>query len=29
MPNWKRQWPIVPSFTYGGINYGEIERPTG
>jgi hypothetical protein len=27
MPNWKRQWPVLPAFTYGGINYGEIERP--
>ncbi|MFI5121299.1 MAG: hypothetical protein ACHQJ5_00230 [Vicinamibacteria bacterium] len=27
MPSWKRQWPVVPTFEYGGINYGEIERP--
>jgi hypothetical protein len=27
MAGWKRQWPIVPTFTYGGINYGRIERP--
>jgi hypothetical protein len=27
MAAWKRQWPIVPTFTYGGINYGRIERP--
>lgn len=27
MPNWKRQWPIVPTFSYGGINYGDIRRP--
>jgi hypothetical protein len=26
MPNWKRQWPVLPTFSYGGINYGEIER---
>ena len=24
MPNWKRQWPVRPSFSYGGMNYGEI-----
>lgn len=29
MASWKRQWPIVPTFTYGGMNYGEIERPGG
>ena len=27
LPPWKRQWPIVPSFTYGGMNYGTIEPP--
>lgn len=27
MPDWKRQWPVRPSFSYGGVNYGEIERP--
>ncbi len=27
MPNWKRQWPVLPAFSYDGINYGEIERP--
>jgi len=26
LPAWKRHWPIVPSFTYGGMNYGTIER---
>jgi hypothetical protein len=20
----RRQWPVVPTFTYGGMNYGEI-----
>ena len=29
MASWKRQWPVVPTFTYGGMNYGRIERPTG
>jgi hypothetical protein len=24
---WRRQWPIVPSFSYGGIDSGRIERP--
>jgi hypothetical protein len=27
MPAWRRQWPIVPTFTYDGINYGTIRRP--
>lgn len=27
MPSWKRQWPVLPTFTYGGMNYGEIVRP--
>ena len=26
MPAWRRQWPIVPSFQYGGMNYGSISR---
>jgi hypothetical protein len=28
MADWKRQWPVVPTFWYGGINYGTIERPS-
>jgi hypothetical protein len=27
MPSWKRQWPVLPTFSYGGINYGEVKRP--
>jgi hypothetical protein len=27
MASWRRQWPIVPTFVYGGIDYGAIERP--
>jgi hypothetical protein len=28
MPNWRRQWPVVPTFTYGGMNYGTVSsRP--
>ena len=27
MPAWRRQWPIVPSFQYGGMNYGEMLKP--
>jgi hypothetical protein len=23
---WRRQWPIIPTFVYGGINYGRIVR---
>jgi hypothetical protein len=26
MADWKRQWPVLPTFTYGGIEYGAIER---
>lgn len=25
MASWRRQWPVVPTFVYGGINYGVIE----
>jgi len=28
MASWKRQWPVVPTFSYGGINTGRIERPS-
>jgi hypothetical protein len=28
MTSWRRQWPIVPSFTYGGVDYGRVQpRP--
>ncbi len=27
MASWKRQWPAVPTFVYGEINSGTIERP--
>jgi hypothetical protein len=27
MPEWRRQWPVLPTFTYGGINSGTIVRP--
>ena len=26
MESWKRQWPVVPTFVYGGMNYGRVER---
>ena len=29
MADWKRQWPVVPTFSYGGINTGEIVTPSG
>jgi hypothetical protein len=29
MASWKRQWPVVPTFSYGGINTGEIGTPSG
>src|SRR5919202_5995522 len=28
LARWKRQWPVVPSFTYGGIDYGQIQPPS-
>ena len=28
MASWRRQWPVVPTFAYGGINTGTIERPS-
>ena len=27
MAEWKRQWPVVPTFFYGGLSYGTIEKP--
>src|SRR5204863_503396 len=27
MESWKRQWRVVPTFVYGGMNYGRIEPP--
>ena len=24
MTSWRRQWPIVPTFSYGGMNYGTV-----
>ncbi|MDQ3586839.1 MAG: hypothetical protein M3375_00585 [Actinomycetota bacterium] len=27
MPKLRRQWPLVPSFTYRGIDYGRVEPP--
>ncbi|UNS99680.1 hypothetical protein MMF93_26935 [Streptomyces tubbatahanensis] len=24
---WKRQWPVVPTHTHGGLAYGDITRP--
>jgi hypothetical protein len=24
MTDWRRQWPVVPTFTYGGMNYGVL-----
>jgi hypothetical protein len=28
MANWKRQWPVLPAFFYGGMSYGQLERPS-
>jgi hypothetical protein len=27
MANFRRQWPVVPSFWHGGMNDGRVERP--
>jgi len=27
LADWKRQWPVIPTFSYGGIGYGSIEKP--
>lgn len=24
---WRRSWPVVPTFEYGGMNYGVLRRP--
>ncbi|GGK62119.1 hypothetical protein [Nocardia camponoti] len=24
---WKRQWPVVPTYSHGGLNYGTIQAP--
>jgi hypothetical protein len=24
---WKRQWPLIPTFSHGGLNYGTIVPP--
>jgi hypothetical protein len=30
MTSWRRQWPVVPTFSYGGIDYGELApKPSG
>jgi hypothetical protein len=26
MPHLRRQWPVVPTFTYGAVDYGRVER---
>ncbi len=28
MASWKRQWPVVPTYSYGGINTGQLVRPS-
>ena len=28
MCDWRRQWPVVPTFSYGGMNYGKVTKPT-
>jgi hypothetical protein len=27
MASFRRQWPVVPTFVHGGINYGRIQKP--
>jgi hypothetical protein len=26
--NWRRQWPVVPTFSHGSLDYGTITVPT-
>lgn len=28
MTDWRRQWPVIPTFSYGGIDYGQIAKPS-
>ena len=28
MASFRRQWPVLPTFEYGGINYGAIQKPS-
>jgi hypothetical protein len=27
MASFRRQWPVVPTFVHGGMNYGQLQRP--
>jgi hypothetical protein len=27
MASYRRQWPVVPTFVHGGMNYGYVQRP--
>jgi hypothetical protein len=27
MADFKRQWPVVPTFWHGGMNYGTVQKP--
>ena len=27
MASCRRQWPVVPTFCYGGMNYGHVQAP--
>jgi hypothetical protein len=27
MASFRRQWPVVPTFVHGGMNYGHVQRP--
>ena len=29
MADWKRQWPVIPTFSYGALSYGQVEKPAG
>jgi hypothetical protein len=29
MASFRRQWPVVPTFVHGGMNYGQVQRPPG
>jgi len=27
MADFRRQWPVVPTFWHGGMNYGQVQKP--
>ena len=29
MAQFRRQWPVVPTFWHGGMSYGVVQKPPG